>query len=46
MTQREPVREDRGVEALDVVALVPWLPPGVLEVVLQLDAERAVSYMP
>ena len=39
----ELVHQDRGVDALHVVALLDvGAPPGGLEVVLQLDAERAV----
>src|SRR5688500_16256975 len=39
----QPVKNDRRIEALDVVALVDHpAPPGLLDVVAKLDAERAI----
>ena len=41
--QDEPVHQDRGIESFHVVALVDvGAPPGTLDVVLELDAHRAV----
>jgi len=39
----QPVHQDRGVEPLHVVAVIDdRTPPGALDVVLQLDAQRTV----